>query len=67
MDTTVLVVGGTGRTGRLLVTQLLARGVRVRAIVRAAERLPEAARRDPRLAAIAPSRSNSGRHSRVRL
>ena len=52
MDTTVLVVGGTGRTGRLLVTQLLARGVRVRAIVRAAERLPEAARRDPRLGAI---------------
>ncbi len=37
---TVLVVGGTGRTGRLLVVALLARGARVRAIVRSAARVP---------------------------
>lgn len=37
---TVLVLGGTGRTGGRVVSQLLARGVCVRAIVRSAERLP---------------------------
>lgn len=37
---TVLLVGGTGRTGGRVLTQLLARGVRVRAIVRSADRLP---------------------------
>lgn len=38
---TVLVLGGTGRTGGRVVRQLLGRGVRVRAIVRSADRLPE--------------------------
>jgi nucleoside-diphosphate-sugar epimerase len=38
---TVLVVGGTGRTGRRVVEQLLNRGVAVRAIIRSADRLPE--------------------------
>lgn len=42
----VLVVGGTGRTGRRVVEQLLGRGVAVRAIVRSAARLPEAAAGD---------------------
>ncbi len=37
---TVLLVGGTGRTGRRALRQLLDRGVRVRAIVRSRERLP---------------------------
>lgn len=37
---TVLVLGGTGRTGGRVVSQLLARGARVRAIVRSAARLP---------------------------
>lgn len=37
---TVLVLGGTGRTGSRVVSQLLARGARVRAIVRSAGRLP---------------------------
>ncbi len=37
---TVLVVGATGRTGGRVVRQLLARGVRVRAVVRSAARLP---------------------------
>lgn len=41
---TVLVVGGTGATGRLLVAQLLDRGCRVRAVVRSADRLPESVR-----------------------
>jgi uncharacterized protein YbjT (DUF2867 family) len=40
---TVLLLGGTGRTGRLVLTQLLERGVEVRAIVRSAGRLPEEA------------------------
>ena len=38
---TVLVLGGTGRTGGHVVSQLLGRGVRVRAIVRSADRVPE--------------------------
>ncbi len=49
---TVLLVGGTGRTGGRVLTQLLARGVQVRAIVRLAARLPEGAASDPRLTVI---------------
>ncbi len=37
---TVLLVGGTGRTGRRVLEQLLARGVAVRAIVRSSAGLP---------------------------
>jgi uncharacterized protein YbjT (DUF2867 family) len=37
---TVLVLGASGATGRLLVARLLDRGVDVRAIVRTPERLP---------------------------
>jgi hypothetical protein len=37
---TVLLVGGTGRTGRRVLAQLVARGVSVRAIVRSASGLP---------------------------
>jgi uncharacterized protein YbjT (DUF2867 family) len=37
---TVLLVGGTGRTGRKVMRQLLDRGVRVRAIVRSRGKLP---------------------------
>ena len=47
-----LVVGATGATGKLLVTELLARGERVRALVRRAEGLPEALRGDPRVEVI---------------
>jgi len=46
---TTLVAGGTGATGRLLVSQLLARGERVKTIVRDKGRLPEALREDPHL------------------
>jgi uncharacterized protein YbjT (DUF2867 family) len=38
----VLLVGGTGRTGRRVLEQLLSRGVGVRAIVRSRRGLPEA-------------------------
>jgi hypothetical protein len=38
---TVLLLGGTGRTGGRVLKQLLDRGVKVRAIVRSASRLPE--------------------------
>jgi nucleoside-diphosphate-sugar epimerase len=44
---TVLVVGGTGRTGGRVVRQLLERGARVRAIVRSAARLPAGVAADP--------------------
>jgi nucleoside-diphosphate-sugar epimerase len=37
---TILVLGGTGRTGRCVVAQLLSRGAHVRTIVRSAARLP---------------------------
>jgi uncharacterized protein YbjT (DUF2867 family) len=37
---TVLLLGGTGRTGRLVLRQLLERGAGVRAVVRSADRLP---------------------------
>lgn len=49
---TVLLVGGTGRTGRRVLALLLERGVRVRAIVRSAGRLPEGIRDDPRLTVV---------------
>jgi nucleoside-diphosphate-sugar epimerase len=44
---TVLVVGGTGRTGGRVVRQLQERGARVRAIVRSAARLPAGVAADP--------------------
>ena len=40
MEQTVLLLGGTGRTGGEVLQQLLGRGVNVRAIVRSARRLP---------------------------
>ncbi len=49
---TILVVGASGATGRLLVTQLLARGHQVKAIVRSADRLPAALRDDANLTVI---------------
>jgi NAD(P)-dependent dehydrogenase (short-subunit alcohol dehydrogenase family) len=48
----VLLVGGTGRTGRRVLEQLLERGVSVRAIVRSASRLPEGIADDPRLTVV---------------
>ena len=51
-DLTVLVVGGTGRTGGRVVQQLLGRGVNVRAIVRSAERLPAGVAKNPRLTVV---------------
>lgn len=41
---TVLVVGASGATGRLLVNELLSRGQRVRVLVRSLEKLPETVR-----------------------
>lgn len=45
----VLILGATGRTGSRVLTQLLARGVPVRAIVRSADRLPAGAAGSPGL------------------
>jgi uncharacterized protein YbjT (DUF2867 family) len=52
---TVLLVGGTGRTGRRALQQLLGRGVRVRAIVRSAAKLPPGVAARPGLEVIEAS------------
>lgn len=49
---TVLLVGGTGRTGQRVLAQLLSRGVSVRAIVRSARRLPAGVVKHPNLAVV---------------
>ena len=49
---TVLLVGGTGRTGGRVLRQLLDRGVRVRAIVRSGGKLPPDVAANPNLSAI---------------
>lgn len=51
----VLLVGGTGRTGRRALRQLLDRGVRVRAIVRSARKLPPDVTGHPSLTVIEAS------------
>jgi uncharacterized protein YbjT (DUF2867 family) len=52
---TVLLVGGTGRTGRRVLEQLLGRGVSVRAIVRSAGKLPAQAATNPNLTVVEAS------------
>ncbi len=52
---TVLLVGGTGRTGRRALQQLLDRGVRVRSIVRSAATLPPDVAANPSLTVIEAS------------
>lgn len=52
VEQTVLLVGGTGRTGRRVLEQLLSRDVNVRAIVRSAERLPAGVQKNPRLTVV---------------
>ena len=52
VEQTVLLLGGTGRTGGRVLQQLLGRGVRVRAVVRSAERLPAGVADDPRLSVV---------------
>ena len=51
-DRTVLVVGASGATGKLLVEQLLTRGNEVRVVVRSKDGLPEALRNHRRLSMI---------------
>ena len=52
---TVLLVGGTGRTGRRVLQQLLGRGISLRAIVRSAGKLPPDAAGNPNLTVIEAS------------
>jgi hypothetical protein len=52
---TVLLLGGTGRTGRHVLRQLLERGIRVRAIVRSAGKLPPNVAGNPNLTVIEAS------------
>jgi len=49
---TTFVVGATGATGRLLVKQLLDRGINVKAVVRSPEKLPEEIRSHRNLSVI---------------
>jgi len=49
---TILVVGASGATGRLLVADLLDRGRRVRAVVRSPEKLPATLRNQPLLSIV---------------
>jgi nucleoside-diphosphate-sugar epimerase len=51
-DHRVLLLGATGRTGGLVLTQLLERGVPVRAIARSADRLPGGAVGNPLLEVV---------------
>lgn len=48
----VLLVGGTGRTGRQVLQQLLGRGIPVCAIVRSPDKLPPVVATDPRLTVV---------------
>lgn len=52
MTPTVLLLGGTGRTGGRVLQQLLDRGVSVRAIVRDRNRLPDAVSDRPQLTVV---------------
>lgn len=54
-DKPVLVVGASGATGRLLVQQLLERGLHVRVIVRDAARLPDDLQKHERLTTMEAS------------
>ena len=49
---TVLVVGASGATGRLLVEQLLSRGIEVKIVVRSPDKLPETIKNRENLALI---------------
>jgi nucleoside-diphosphate-sugar epimerase len=54
-EQTVLLLGGTGRTGRRVLEQLLSRGIRVRAIVRSTRKIPAGAAGDPNLELVEAS------------
>jgi len=49
---TVLLLGGTGRTGQLVLAQLLSRGIAVRAIVRSPAKLPADRATNPNLTIV---------------
>jgi nucleoside-diphosphate-sugar epimerase len=51
-EMTVLVVGATGATGRLLVEQLLNRGQNVKVVVRSPDNLPDTVKQHERLSVI---------------
>jgi len=68
-ELSVLLLGGTGRTGGGVLQQLLARGVRVRAVVRSAERLPAEAAGHPDLTVVVadlPSLSDEDLSAHIR-
>jgi hypothetical protein len=52
---TVLLVGGTGRTGQRVLQQLLSRGISVRTVVRSAQKLPAGAAEKSKLTVVQAS------------
>jgi len=63
---TVLLIGGTGRTGGRVLEQLLSRGLNVRAVVRSAEGLPAGVVDDPRLTVLVADLPSLGDEELVR-
>jgi hypothetical protein len=55
INMTIMVVGASGATGRLLVKQLLDRGQNVKVIVRSAEKLPDSLKNQEHLTVISAS------------
>lgn len=51
----ILIVGGSGATGKLLIEELLNRGHQVKAVVRSVERLPKHLREHPQLSIVEAS------------
>jgi nucleoside-diphosphate-sugar epimerase len=66
-EASVLLVGGTGRTGRHVLEQLLGRGVGVCAIVRSPDKLPASAAGDPRLRVVTADLLSLGADELTRL
>lgn len=64
---TILLVGGTGRTGRRVLKQLLGRGIGVRAVARSAWKLPADVADDPGLTVIEADLLSLGDDDLLRL
>ena len=64
---TVFLVGGTGRTGKRVLEQLLSRGISVRIVVRSAQKLPAGAAENSRLTVVEADLPSLGDEDLLRL